>query len=208
MYIDLTKTTSKIWFVSDLHIDHENIIRHSNRPWENILEMNSYIEKELFKDVSEEDYIFDLGDTIWKPSHQRVEKVMSWFNSKNIYKIQGNHDKKIYSKSSEKIKEETQILDLRVKLKDTSEIILVLSHYPMVSWNHKFRGSINLHGHCHGNIDEYNLTSKDLRFDISFDSLNVNYKLLELSDILSLVSSKIFPETSLMKWIQNNNNIF
>ncbi len=40
----------------------------------------------------------------------------------------------------------------------------------MVTWNHKPYGSIMLHGHCHGKLDEYNASTPDLRFDVGIDS--------------------------------------
>ena len=47
--------------------------------------------------------------------------------------------------------------------------MLTLCHYPMVTWNHKPYGSIMLHGHCHGKLDEHNRLSSDLRFDVGID---------------------------------------
>ena len=46
---------------------------------------------------------------------------------------------------------------------------LTLCHYPMVTWSKKPHGSIMLHGHCHGKLDEHNRLSNDLRFDVGID---------------------------------------
>ena len=46
---------------------------------------------------------------------------------------------------------------------------LTLCHYPMVTWNKKPHGSIMLHGHCYGKLDEHNRLSNDLRFDVGID---------------------------------------
>ena len=46
---------------------------------------------------------------------------------------------------------------------------MVMCHYPMVTWNQKPRGSIMLHGHSHGKLDDYNAQSPDLRFDVGID---------------------------------------
>lgn len=46
-----------------------------------------------------------------------------------------------------------------------------MCHFPMITWNHKPYGSIMLHGHCHGKLDEHNGMSPDLRFDVGIDGV-------------------------------------
>ena len=107
-----------------------------------------------------------------------------------------------------------------------------LSHYPLVSWNHKPYGCFNLHGHCHGNIDEYNENSADLRVDVGIDgrlSQTLETPLIDFRDILKYfqdkvgenkefnvyalrispsgrVSRKVIPQKS--KFIKENNNSY
>ena len=45
-----------------------------------------------------------------------------------------------------------------------------MSHYPILDWNHKFRGGLMVHGHTHGTIDDENSKSHDLRVDVGFNS--------------------------------------
>ena len=49
------------------------------------------------------------------------------------------------------------------------ELHIVLCHYPLLDWSGKRQGSIMLHGHCHGTMDEFNANSIDLRFDVGID---------------------------------------
>ena len=59
---------------------------------------------------------------------------------------------------------------------------MVMCHYPMVTWNQKPRGSVMLHGHSHGKLDEYNAQSMDLRFDVGIDGELANLRFLTLGD--------------------------
>ncbi|WP_229056300.1 metallophosphoesterase [Collinsella sp. D33t1_170424_A12] len=49
---------------------------------------------------------------------------------------------------------------------------MVLSHYPMLSWNGKRRGSIQLHGHIHADpaYNERNRSRGILRYDVGVDA--------------------------------------
>ena len=29
-----------------------------------------------------------------------------------------------------------------------------MCHFPMLSWEHKDKGSVMIHGHCHGKVDK------------------------------------------------------
>lgn len=33
---------------------------------------------------------------------------------------------------------------------------VIMCHFPMLSWEHKDKGSIMIHGHCHGKVDKIN----------------------------------------------------
>ena len=86
--------------------------------------------------------------------------------------VVGNHDGSIKAYRQYFMRFE-DIIDLTVKPTLCPEIpenvMLTMCHYPMVTWNHKPYGSIMLHGHCHGKLDEYNASSPDLRFDVGID---------------------------------------
>lgn len=44
-----------------------------------------------------------------------------------------------------------------------------MCHFPMLSWEHKDKGSVMIHGHCHGKVDKINIDSKELRVDVGID---------------------------------------
>ena len=86
-----TAGSGKIYFISDLHYGHENVIKYDSRPFKDVTEMNNYILEEL-KKTKEEDIIFDLGDMFWKMPVDDIKDVLNQIPCKNIYKIVGNHD--------------------------------------------------------------------------------------------------------------------
>lgn len=195
-----TESNGRILFTSDIHYNHSNIIQHSGRPFKDVTEMNNFILGELKSKIKPEDILFDLGDMFWKMSPQEICNVLDQIPTKNIYKIVGNHDKYgIYYGSGgieirERLKMVCDILDIQVESWKTRKTYMVtMSHYPMVSWNHKPHGSIHLHGHCHGNIDDYNKSVYDLRVDLSYDaelSRNLGSFIIDFEDIVKFFDEK------------------
>ena len=58
----LNTSEVKIWFTSDLHFGHQNIIKFCNRPWETVEEMDKALIENWNSVVGENDIVFDLGD--------------------------------------------------------------------------------------------------------------------------------------------------
>jgi calcineurin-like phosphoesterase family protein len=90
----------KIWFWSDTHFNHFNIIRYTGRPFKTLEEMNKTIIDNFNKRVKEEDLVFFLGDFIFRSGSKRgegekdkPEYFINQLKCKNIVFIQGNHDK-------------------------------------------------------------------------------------------------------------------
>jgi len=54
--------TSKIWFTSDHHFGHKNIIEFSKRPFANVEEMNAELVKRWNERIAKEDKVYHLGD--------------------------------------------------------------------------------------------------------------------------------------------------
>lgn len=202
---------NKLWFMSDLHYNHENVIKFNRRPFENVKEMNWHIEQELITKVGPGDILFDMGDLFWKTDETTMKNVISLASPKEWYKILGNHDNyNVYRKS--------YIGTLFTLLSDILEINvdhegrnyrLTLCHYPMISWNGKARGTLMIHGHCHGNIDNINTESTDLRVDVGFDGLlakKTGSFLISFEDILEYMKEKVGGSLDFMKHAQERCN--
>ena len=89
-----------IFWTSDWHLNHFNIIRYTGRPFKTLEEMNSTIINNFNSRVKEDDLVFFLGDFCFKSGTGRGEgepdKAKKWkdlLNCKNIVWVGGNHDK-------------------------------------------------------------------------------------------------------------------
>lgn len=168
---EILKTSEgRILFMSDLHYGHDNVIRFDKRPFKGVDEMNTFLEKELVEKIRPEDTLIDLGDLFWKCTEQEMMDVLGKIPAKRKIKVMGNHDKWPTYQSGKLGKYFNLVcdqLDIRVEHLGTRYEIS-LCHYPMVSWNKKPGGAWMVHGHNHGNIDDYNHRSPDLRVDVSY----------------------------------------
>ena len=195
-----SETEGRVLFMSDLHYNHQNIIRHSQRPFKDVEEMNAFILGELKSKIKSEDVLFDLGDLFWNMTPEKMCEILDEIPTKKIYKVVGNHDKYgvYYGSGGLEVRKRfmmiSDILDIQVESWRTGKTYMVtMSHYPMISWNHKPHGSIHLHGHCHGNIDQYNNSSTDLRVDLSYDSKlskELGSFIIDFEDIIQFFNNK------------------
>ena len=147
-----------IYFTSDLHFGHKNIIRFDNRPFATIEEMDDELIKRWNNKVTKDDTVYILGDISWHNDDRTYEILKQLNGHKRL--IKGNHDK-LHSK----------VKNCFESIKDYDEIIvdgkqLILSHYPIHMYNHQFRGGIMLFGHVH------NTKSNELVSEIMFDLNN------------------------------------
>ena len=139
----------KIFFTSDQHFYHRNIIKYASRPFSldnnGVLKCAETIFNNYNKVVSDEDIVFFLGDVFltsersWKAGLETVFRL----KGRKIL-IKGNHDTlpdKVYSKCFEKIFDYLEIGDL------------LLCHYPDAG---RYFNEIDInkyklivHGHIH-----------------------------------------------------------
>ena len=81
-----------IYFYSDPHFYHNNIIKYCNRPFENTFLMNKHLIKEYNKIVRDEDIVYFLGDIGLGATNGMLTKIISQLNGTKIL-IRGNHDR-------------------------------------------------------------------------------------------------------------------
>jgi calcineurin-like phosphoesterase family protein len=128
-----------LFFISDLHFDHANIIDYCDRPFESVEEMNAALVRSWNDVVSDEDVVLYLGDFGWWD----VENIRSFASRLNgsMALVRGNHD-------------EFGVEDVPFPVLDSYSVSVggyqfYCSHYPEdvpeeANW-------WNVHGHVHNN---------------------------------------------------------
>lgn len=83
-----------IYFTSDWHIGHENVIKYCNRPFANADKMRHTILGNYNKVVTEEDIVYFLGDmTLVGPANKQYLLNITKGLPGTKHLILGNHDK-------------------------------------------------------------------------------------------------------------------
>jgi len=78
-----------IFFTSDNHFGHHNIIAYCGRPFKNVDHMDRVMIENWNSIVKPEDTVFHLGDMAF---HKKVPQYIEQLNG-NIIWVKGNHDK-------------------------------------------------------------------------------------------------------------------
>jgi calcineurin-like phosphoesterase family protein len=171
--------TQKVFFTSDHHFFHQNIIGHCDRPFLDVNEMDEFMIQEWNNTVGPGDLVYHLGDfaiTGYSQKHKpKVEKLLRKLNGTKIL-IAGNHDSHAVLKAEGWANVRKGIHHIKV---DGQRFILC--HYGMRTWQFKSKGAIHLYGHSHGNLPPF-----DKSVDVGVDSLG--YKPNEFDRIMDIMA--------------------
>ncbi len=139
----------KVFFTSDLHFGHENVIRFDNRPFKNVEEMNAELIARWNRKVRAGDLVYVLGDLIWKTDTNNAHNLIKSLNGQ-ILLIKGNHDRFLHNALAKKALAGVKDYDdIAVELEDGTTRRCILSHYFIPFYiGHRY-SAIHLHGHSH-----------------------------------------------------------
>lgn len=87
----ITPRAGNLWFTSDLHLGHENIIKYCDRPFRAVWEMNERLVANWNAVVAEEDDVWVLGDMCMGKLEETLELVPHLRGHKHL--VAGNHDR-------------------------------------------------------------------------------------------------------------------
>jgi len=176
----------KIFFTSDQHFGHGNIIQYCSRPFSSTKEMDDTLIANHNKVVKQYDEVYMLGD-FTLDSLSKAKEYFSRLNG-NLFIIANvwHHDKRWikpllhsllnrqgFVRCPARIDSANGYVDLLqpIRVLKIDNQVVVLSHYPQKYWDRKHHGSWHLHGHSHGKrmFDGY---SEDLMMDVGVDANN------------------------------------
>lgn len=157
-----------IFFTSDTHLGHTNIIKYCNRPFANVDVMNEALITQWNSVVRPGDLVYHLGDVAFT----QPDKLKHWLGRLNGRKILllGNHDKLLKNERNTGFGQAFDLITDYLEI-NYNRTKFVLCHYPMLSWHGSGHGSIMLHGHAHGNTNYGHMKNAKI-LDVGVDCHN------------------------------------
>lgn len=205
LYLKLKNLPRKkpvIWFTSDLHFSHKNVINYCNRPFKDVSEMNPNLISRWNAMVKPQDTIYVLGD--FSLNANRARDFGALLKGHKLL-VPGNHDDVFWS--NRRLNRYTDggftVLSKHVYLTLSNKIgKMLLSHMPYndeTSHNYDVRypehrpikgdEALLLHGHQHCKY-----VKSGNRIDVGIDN---NFRLYSLEDIERMFKGSDFIKSRL-----------
>lgn len=165
---------SKIWFISDTHFDHKNIIEYCNRPFASVEEMNNEIQGLWEATIAPDDRVFFLGDLAFKCHDRGPRWWLKQLPGRLIF-IKGSHDSGIRPTS---VVPGVEVY--RSAIVKAGDMELLLIHNASFGLNGD--GWI-IRGHCH-NLKPFVMPEKKL-INVSVEA--IEYRPINLATIISTI---------------------
>ena len=148
-----------IFFISDLHLGHHNVLKFDGRPFKDVQEMHVELIKNWNSVVNDDDIVYNLGDLSF--GNDELDKWFLYSVKGKIHHVMGNHDALKSIRKLDRIEKIYEYgTEITVEDKDSDDRSgknhIIMSHYPILSWNRAHHGSWHLHGHCHGSLVKSN----------------------------------------------------
>jgi calcineurin-like phosphoesterase family protein len=134
-----------IFFTSDTHFGHGGALGLYHRPFPSVPAMNEAMIARWNATVGPEDEIWHLGDFAIKQPAAAVAEWLGRLDGKK-HLVAGNND------PPETTGQSGWASVVPYAELSVDGVFLVLCHYPFRSWRRMTKGSVNLHGHCHGRL--------------------------------------------------------
>lgn len=195
---------SEVFFTSDTHFNHSNILRYCKRPFSSIEEHDKTLIENWNKIVSPNATVFHLGDFAFAGSDY-VTKILSQLNG-HIILIKGNHD---HFQDSLLSKFEETYSQLHIEIGNKS---IYLNHYPFATYSGMYRKNpvIELYAHVHSGPNS--LSGKDTckldmlspyQLDVGVDNFNytpVSWNQVKKAIQWQVDNKRIYAKRNLSKW--------
>lgn len=186
----------KIFFTSDLHFGHTNIIKFCNRPFKSVEEMNEALIKNWNEKVPEDGIVFILGDFCFG-GFPAWEAIVHRLNGKK-YLIKGNHDMQQNLQNEARLNQMFEWVGPQMLI-EVGNRKVYLNHYPFLCYGGSYRtekGAVyQLFGHVHSGPNCSGLDSDRLvhlfpyQYDVGVD--NNNYTPISWKEVEEKITNQI-----------------
>ena len=185
--ITLNNTKKGIWFTSDTHFGHKQVIKFCDRPYNSVEEMDEALIENWNSRVKPNDLVFHLGDFAMA-SKGRWKNLLSSLNGQK-YLVLGNHDSVCWPGNY--VMSMFKQVALKIVLSIDSQIVY-LDHYPYLCYAGTYNNSniIQLFGHVHSGPRQVTGADNERlqylfpnQYDVGVD--NNNYVPVSYQEILS-----------------------
>ncbi len=182
------------FFTSDLHIDHKNICKYTNRKDCTDTEHHQEWIIDIWNSqVSKSDIVYHLGDFMFSGKYDNVCDIISQLNGTKMF-ILGNHCKSsVWSKIRDNRQTDKRLSSVGVVDKiitrhfntDFGKQMFVMCHFPFAVWWDQHYGSIHLHGHSHGSFQQEG-RCLDVGIDNAYNEFR-EHRLYELNEVTEIM---------------------
>jgi calcineurin-like phosphoesterase family protein len=105
-----------------------------NRPFKDLIEMRETMIQRHNEIVNPNDTVYHLGDFNFNHDPDKVQEIVRRLNGNNIF-IKGSHDYWLPANHP-----------VRLEVKITNSVYIILDHYQMTSWPRSHHGSFQFYG--------------------------------------------------------------
>jgi len=184
-----------IFFTSDTHFGHKNILKYCDRGFSNVDDMNEELIRRWNSVVKPNDIVFHLGDIAMNCAVSKTINILNRLNGIK-YLIIGNHDWEFICKES--IQNCFHYITPKMRIRINNQLI-ILNHEPLLCYEGSFnelpKMSWQLFGHVHSG--EQQTTGKDLerlhvcfpgQYDVGVD--NNNYTPISFDEVKKIINQQ------------------
>ena len=197
--------TTKVFFTSDTHFNHKNILTYCSRPFDSIEKMNEAIIANWNSKVPIDGIVFHCGDFALGGS-EAWHQILPRLNGQ-IHLILGNHDLKNfrpgYADSFASVQEQLTI--------DIGKKKVILTHFPLLCYHGTWGTEMNvwnLMGHVH--TLKSNNSGKDFerlqylfptQYDVGVDFNN--YTPISFQEVKEKIDFQVKNNVNMLYWVKS-----
>lgn len=198
---------SKVWFTSDTHFCHDNILKFCNRPFANVQEMNKALVDNWNSVIGPDDDVFHLGDFCWGGS-ANWNYLLDRLNGR-IHLVIGNHDVKNLRQG---YMSQFASSNFQIQIEVEGRKVY-LNHYPLLTYGGVYRKDEDkvwqLFGHVHSQNGQVGADESRLhyllptQYDVGVD--NNNYTPINFHQVRDIINKQISEQKQAFKEIDNSH---